>query len=265
LQEEVWASYRHLVVFDSQGAEGVREIDLGAGHASAAASLSARVVAALKAEGLLNESVGAGYIERSWPPTLKDGGVWPLKGLRQAFLDGSLTRLLDPEDVLRRQIVAFVEKGDFGLASGPRPDGSYERVWFKEQIGQEEVTFDEKTFLLRREKAASLKEAPEQPSPEPVPAQPGFVLESPAAPALPGPAPAEQMVRLQLRGAIPPEQWNKLGTKLLPKLRAAGSDLHVEVDASLVVSARDLPHMEAELRQILRDLGIETAIRIERE
>jgi Protein of unknown function (DUF499) len=265
LRDEVWASYRYAVVADSQGADGLREIDLGAGHASAAASPSARVVAALKAEGLLNESVGAGYIERNWPTALKDAGIWPLKGLRQAFLDGSLTRLLDPEDVLRRQIAAFIDKGEFGLGSGPRPDGSYERTWWKEPIGTEEATFDDKTFLLTREKAAALREAPKQPSPEQMPAQPGFVLEPSAAPVAPGPAPAEQTIRLQLRGAIPPEQWNKLGTKLLPKLRTAGSDLQLEVNASLTVSAHDLPYIEAELRQILHDLGIDTAIRIERK
>jgi hypothetical protein len=262
LRDEVWASYRYAVVADSQGADGLREIDLGAGHASAAASPSARVVAALKAEGLLNESVGAGYIERNWPTALKEAGVWPLKGLRQAFLDGSLTRLLDPEDVLRRQIAAFIGKGDFGLGSGPRPDGSYERIWWNETIGTEEVTFDDKTFLLAREKAGSLKEAPKQPSPEPVPAQPGFVLEPAAAPALPGPALADQTVRMTLRGSIPPEQWNKLGTRLLPKLRSSGEGLSLNLDASLTVRSQDLAHVEAEIRQALRDLGLEVLVRV---
>jgi len=100
------------VIADPQGTGGLKEIDLGAGHASASASLSTRVIAALKAEGLLNESVGAGYLERNWPTALKESGNWPLKGLRQSFLNGTLTRLLDPEEVLRKQIVAFVEKGD---------------------------------------------------------------------------------------------------------------------------------------------------------
>ncbi len=59
-----------------------------------------------------------------------------------AFMDGSLTRLLDPEDVLRRQIVSFVENGDTGFASGRKPDGGCEGVWWKEIIRPEEVTFD---------------------------------------------------------------------------------------------------------------------------
>src|SRR6266545_3106392 len=65
---------------------------------------------------------GAGYIERNWPPALKDAGAWPLTSLRQSFLNGALTRLLDPDTILRRKIVEFIEKGDFGLAYGHKPD-----------------------------------------------------------------------------------------------------------------------------------------------
>jgi len=67
-----------------------------------------------------------------------------------------------------------------------------------------------------------------------------------------------------LRGSIPPEQWNKLGTKLLPKLRSSGQDLSLGLDASLTVRSRDLSHVEAELRQALRDLGLEGLVRIEK-
>lgn len=58
-----------------------------------------------------------------WPPVLKDSGAWPLAGLRQGFLDGSLTRLRDPDTVLRRKIVEFVESGEFGLAPGEKGGG----------------------------------------------------------------------------------------------------------------------------------------------
>ena len=107
----------------SDGADGLKVIDLGAGHASAGDSLCARVVTALKSQALLNESVGAGYVERNWPPALAASGAWPLASLRQSFLNGSLTRLLDPDATLRAKIVEFVERGDFGLASGRQPGG----------------------------------------------------------------------------------------------------------------------------------------------
>ena len=109
---------------DGQEPDGLKVIDLGAGHSSSGETLCGRVIAALKSEALLNESVGAGYIERNWPPALKESGAWPLASLRQSFLNGSLTRLVDPDAILKTKIVEFVTRGDFGLASGQKPDGS---------------------------------------------------------------------------------------------------------------------------------------------
>jgi hypothetical protein len=267
LRDEVWASYRYAIVADPQGTDGLREIDLGAGHASSgSASPSARVVAALKAEALLNETVGAGYLERNWPTALKESGAWPLKGCRQSFLDGSLTRLLDPEDVLRKQVVVFVEKGDFGLASGPRPDGTCERVWWRESVGAEEVAFNDKTFLLIRTKEAALRTAPAPTAaPTATGEPPELILEPPTqAPPRPSQTAAEETVRLCVRSRIPPELWNKLGTKLIPKLRAASRELSLDLTASFTIPSADLRNVEAEVRQVSRDLGIEGSVQIEK-
>jgi hypothetical protein len=84
-KDEVWAGYRFVVLADNQEADGLNAIDLGAGHASAAETLCGRVITALKSKALLNESVGAGYLDRNWPPALKDAGAWPLASLRQSF------------------------------------------------------------------------------------------------------------------------------------------------------------------------------------
>ncbi|MEW6301240.1 MAG: hypothetical protein AB1671_26485 [Thermodesulfobacteriota bacterium] len=156
-KDEVWASYRFVVLADSHEPDGLKIIDLGAGHASAVETLCGRIITALKSQALLNESVGAGYIERNWPPALKESGAWPLASLRQSFLNGALTRLLDPDAVLRNQIVKFVEQGEFGLASGPRPDGTYDRLWYHEPLPPEEVTFDAGVFLLTKVRAKALK------------------------------------------------------------------------------------------------------------
>ena len=138
-RDEVWGGYRFVVLADAQGVGGLEAIDLGAGHASASESLCGRVITALKSQALLNESVGAGYLDRNWPPALKESGGWPLTSLRQSFLNGSLTRLVDPDAVLRNKIVEFVEKGDFGVGSAQKPDGSYERMWFEEAIGEAKI------------------------------------------------------------------------------------------------------------------------------
>src|SRR6185503_7133661 len=130
-KDEVWGDYRFAVVADGAETDGLKVIDLGAGHSSTGETLCGRVIGALKSEALLNESVGAGYIERNWPPALKETGAWPLASLRQSFLNGSLTRLVDPDTTLKSRILEFVDRGDFGLASGKKVDGTYERIWFQ--------------------------------------------------------------------------------------------------------------------------------------
>jgi hypothetical protein len=256
--DEVWASYRYVVVADASEKDGLRPIDLGAGHASAGETLCGRVVAALKSESLLNESVGAGYIDRNWPPALQDSGAWPLSSLRQSFLNGSLTRLLDADATLHMKVVEFVGKGDFGLASGHNPDGTYERVWFTEAISPDEVAFESDVFLLRKKKAEELKKpiivAPPpgpQPGPEPGP-QPG-----------PGPVkPGGQTRTVRLVGSVPPEVWNRIGTKLVPKLRS-GKDLKIGVEFSVTVDAGVAQSLVTELYLILGELGLRDKVKIE--
>ena len=96
-----------MSLYDPQANSRLKTIDLGAGYANGNESLTGRVISALKQNGLLSDSVGPGYIERNWPPAFMDTGAWPLRGLRQNFLDGSLTRLLDPDSVLKQKIVEF--------------------------------------------------------------------------------------------------------------------------------------------------------------
>ena len=104
---------------------------------------------------------GAGYIDRHWPPAFKNSGAWPLTSLRQSFLNGALTRLIDPDAVLRQRIIEFVGAGYFGFASGEKGGGEYERLWFREPVGADEVAFESGVFLLTRAKAEQLRKAQE--------------------------------------------------------------------------------------------------------
>ena len=265
-KDEVWAGYRFVALGDAQAANGLKIIDLGAGHASGSETLCGRIIAALKSDALLNESVGAGYIDRHWPPAFKGTGAWPLTGLRQSFLNGALTRLIDPDTVLRRQIVDFVSSGDFGLASGAKGDGRYERAWYAEPMGVEEVAFEANVFLLTKARAEQLRavtEVPPQTQPEPrvdSPAEPQPEPD-PANDVLPD-GPSGQRTMLRLTGTVPPEVWNRLGTKLIPKLRS-GDDLSVGVDFSVSIESPQAENLEAELRQVLADLGLSDQVRIE--
>ena len=73
--EEVWATYRFAIVADTEEPDGIQVIDLGAGHSSGSETLCGRIITALKGKALLNESVGAGYIERHWPQVLKESTI----------------------------------------------------------------------------------------------------------------------------------------------------------------------------------------------
>lgn len=256
-KDGVWGDYRFAIVADAQESGGLKVIDLGAGHSSSGETLCGRVLTALKSEALLNESVGAGYIDRNWPPALKDSGAWPLASLRQSFLNGSLTRLIDPDSTLKSRIVEFAMHGDFGLASGAKPGGSYERVWFKELVGQEEVAFESDVFLLRKARAEAVKYGQPGQSSVILPTNPtATVTPSETGPAGDRAIGVEQGEKtLRLVGSVPPEIWNRLGTKILPKLRS-GSELTIGLDFSVRVKAENLAGVVADLRQILEELGL---------
>lgn len=263
-KDEVWGGYRFVALSDNQEPSGLKVIDLGAGHSSSGETLCGRVLTALKSQALLNESVGSGYIERNWPPALKQSGAWPLASLRQSFLNGSLTRLLDPDSVLRNRIVEFVGKGEFGLASGQKKDGTHERVWYKEILPPEEVAFEAGVFLLTEEKAMALKStAVIEPKTQPVSEPISIEVEPKTGKEEPLRIGAEQeFIELSISGNIPPELWNRLGTKVLPKLRAC-NDLEVGVKFKVKVSHELSDSLRAEIQQILGDLGLENSIRIE--
>jgi hypothetical protein len=262
-KDGVWGDYRFALVADSQETDGLKVIDLGAGHSSSGETLCGRVIGALKSEALLNESVGAGYIERNWPPALKESGAWPLASLRQSFLNGSLTRLLDPDATLKSKVVEFVSRGDFGLASGKKDERTYERFWFHELVAPEEVAFESDVFLLRKAAAEALKSgAPAIPIRPQEPGEPPSPTSTPAPVPTPEPPVAASTRTLRVVGAVPPEVWNRLGTKILPKLRS-GSDLKIVLDFEVTVRADSAAALATDLRQILQELGLGDRVRVE--
>lgn len=265
----VWASYRFVILADRSQPEGVAVIDLGAGHASANDSLTGRIVTALRSNALLNESPGAGYLDRRWPDAFKESGAWPLKSLRQAFLSGAMERLLDVDACLNAKIPEFVRRGDFGLASGAGPGGSYQHVWFEEEVAADEVSIDADVYLLTESKARALRTVPAAsgigvatPGSEALmpPVAPGI---SEAPPALPVPPPiAIGPVTLRVVGEVPFESWNRIGTKVLSKLKAAGV-LSLTLDASVSLDSAQAAALRRELAAALQELGLEGRLRVE--
>jgi Protein of unknown function (DUF499) len=261
-KEEVWAEYRYVILSDSSASDGLKVIDLGAGHSSANETLCGRVVQALRQESLLSESVGAGYLDRNWPPALEDSGAWPLSSLRQAFVNGVLTRLLDPEKILRAKAVEFVERGEFGLASARRPDGTYDRVWFREAVAPDEITFDAEVFLLKKTAATRLKTpiVSERDEERVKRGVDDSIKERESREREPQILAGTRTLRLV--GSITAEVWNRFGTRVIPKLRT-GTDVRLGVDLSVTVDAQSAKQLEADLRQAVEDVGLGDTMKVE--
>jgi len=239
--DEVWAGYRYVVLYDPKAESGVTVIDLGAGHANAGETLSGRVISTLKSRALLNDSPGAGYLVRRWPEPFKKSGAWPVSALRQAFLNGTMERLLEPDDYIKHKFPEFIFNGDFGYASGAQ-EGGYYRIWFKEELRQDEISFDSDVYLLLPEVAKKLTSNAAHPT----------VIVSPINPETPEP----------VRGEIPTEVWNRLGRTLIPKLKMGG-DLSVGLNVSVEVEADTVQGFQSELTQILRDLNIADTVKVD--
>ena len=71
-----------------------------------------------------------------------------------------------------------------------------------------------------------------------------------------------QKTTLRLRGIVPYESWNMVGTRVLPKLRS-GEWLNLAVDISVQVDSDTLRSLEADVRQALADLRLEEQVKIE--
>ena len=274
--DEVWASYRYLALYDNKSDSGLSIFDLGAGHANSGETLTSRVVTTLKTRALLNESPGAGYLERRWPEPFKKSGAWPLSALRQAFLNGTLERLLDPDSYIRNRLPEFIMRGDFGFASGLKTEGGYSRVWFSELLPLEEISFDSDVYLLLGKTAAELKKsngrlAVVEPAATETSTGPGSGEEQPAGPLFGRPdepsgagttAGQAKTRTLRISGEIPMEVWNRLGRTLLPKLKT-GKELRLSIDASIQIEVGSSDGLRQEIEQILRDLNLAEKVKID--
>lgn len=277
-REKVWAMYRILVLYDKKAEDKVKVIDLGLGHASRGDTLCGRVIEALKSEALLNDSVAAGHLSGKWPPALQEQGAWPLASLRQCFLDGTLQRLIDPEHVLKTKIQEFVQKGEFGLAAAPQPDGTYAHIWFNETVGLSEITFTSDVYLLRKEVAQKLKEPPPPPPPlipkpkpevedkEKNPDQTAWEIDTEEKQGTKGkqgtehkdgvdPPPPPETCQLHIAGTIDPNSWNRLGRGLIAKLRD-NKELTVRVEFTVTVDTSRADEFKNDIAQALDEMGI---------
>jgi len=63
-----------------------------------------------------------------------------------------------------------------------------------------------------------------------------------------------QTKTIRLTGGVPPEVWNRLGTRILPKLRS-GSDLKVGVEFAVTVKADIAGSLASDFGRFSRSSG----------
>jgi hypothetical protein len=116
-----------------------------------------------------------------------------------------------------------------------------------------------------REKAAAAAAAPAQGLPAaPQPASFTLVSPEPEAPNGSGDLPAARKIIVRVKGSLPPELWNRFGSKIVPKLRSA-ENLQARVELTVEVAPEGVTALESELRQLLNDLDLNDKIVIEKQ
>src|SRR5205823_4473982 len=96
-------------------------------------------------------------------------------------------------------------------------------------------------------------------APEPAPEEPPA---SPVGPHRPDDGDADaHVVIIAVAGSIPPEQWNRLGTRLIPKMRAAGTvtaNIRLEIEVDQAKSTT----LTSEFRQIVDETGLSATVHV---
>mgnify|MGYP007068785280 FL=1 len=225
----------------------------------------------------MNDSVGISYLERYWPKAFIEKGAWPLKSLRQSFLDGSLTRLVDPDAVLKSKIHDFVYKGDAGLISRSNADSSGFHLWFKEDLDPSEIMFVSEVCLVMASKVYLYK-----PKEEPFP-QPDF------GNGIKAPELDEDGIRIgtsngkgsvtgqeesdfqheqpcieiiKLNGELPYELWNKFSRSILTKLNASSNTLVIKIEIKAETDSVRFENIKNEVISGMQEMNLEDKIKI---
>jgi hypothetical protein len=66
---------------------------------------------------------------------------------------------------------------------------------------------------------------------------------------------------VRVAGTIPPDSWNRFGTKVLPKLRS-GAGLTVTVDLAATLAADTARNVVADIGQVLDELALATEVTV---
>ncbi|MCR4433941.1 MAG: DUF499 domain-containing protein [Caldiserica bacterium] len=249
LKEKVWSSYRRIFLLGEDNC--IQEIDLGLLNSSAADSLVGYIVARLKQEGLLEESISPEFLVRNWPPALPE---WSTKEIRNMFFASpKFPRLLDP-GILRSTIAQGVKTGKFGYAL--KMDSQYQNfpIINDQAFDPGEVEIEEWAVLLRPEKVLELKRNPPQeegPEEEPKEEEGKEVKIKP-----PQEEDLKKKKRLSWEGLLSPQKLMLFYTKILSRF-ATDPSLHLRISFEVTPEAGVTEIQLEEIKAALLELGLD--------
>ena len=139
-------------------------------------------------------------------------------------------------------------------------------------VPTEEVAFENGVFLLTKAKAEELRQRPIEIAPTPptvtddeqnggTERQGEIETTSEPDPETPIIIQPDRKASLSLSGTLPRESWNRVGTRLLPKLQGS-EDISLKIELSASVGVEQAENMATELRQALEDLGLNWQVNI---
>jgi len=261
LKENVWRAYKRLLLLGEDGT--LRELDLGLMHSSAAESLTGLVIARLRQEGLLEDTISADFLVRNWPPALPD---WSTKAMRDMFYASpKFPRLMD-SDVLRNTIADGVRTGKFGYA-GKTSDAEYLTTPIIDDptFGPGNVEVSDQVVLLPRDTALALRsrQAPRGEMTEGavdyVPQPEGGAEPTGTQPTAATPGAMGTVRSLRWEGPVPAQKWTNFYMRVLSRF---GVDPSLGITVSFDVAPENGISQQQfeETKMALRDLGLSDAV-----
>ena len=255
-RETVWRTYKNLMLLGNDNSW--KTFDLGLVHSSAAPSMVDLILTRLRQDGDIEEAVSPSFLDRNWPPALKE---WSTKAVRDAFFASpQFPRLLNSES-LKDTIARGVENRVLAYV-GKRPDGTYEPFQWKTSLTAFDVELSDDMYIIQKATAEAYVAGKSVPSTSPVPQSPQPPIEGTTGTPPPkptrAPVPATPPVgisRVTWQGDVPPQKWMNFYTKVLSKFATQTGlkiGLNVEIAPEGGVSNQKLD----EIKVALRELGL---------
>ncbi|MBU9576477.1 ATP-binding protein [Burkholderia multivorans] len=260
LRESVWRAYKNVLLLGKDN--GLRLLDMGLVHSSAADTLVQFLLNHLKQADEIQSGISPNFLVRNWSPAFKE---WSTRAIRDAFYASPLfPRLLNP-DALKETIVRGVQGGLIAYV-GKGLNDKYQPFHFERTVSVEDIEISDETFLVTQETARAYRDAleksitdPTTPGVLPVPPSPRPEKEDDAPPP-PQPespvAPEPQVISgFSWTGDVPAQKWMNFYTKVLAKYVTSGG-LSLRLDVKVAPASGVTRQQLEEVKSALRELGL---------